>query len=411
VNELQPVSKSTLDIAAQRVVLERGNSPTAELTLSGSPARFSAEGMTLDGGLIRVQLASNLASIEGPGSMLMQPKRVKSRAGGQSKSLHVDWKKSMWFNGQTARFEGDIKTRGSHVTKKQETVDFVATGEVLNVVLNRPINFTDPTTTDVDARELSFLGITRLDSRTVDRNGNVTSIDSMVIGDLVIDRQTGRVTGQGPGNLVHRGPIPKKNKQRTDGQQIPELIFLRVDFENQMVGNIDQREFEFLNGTRTIVGPIADWNQSLDPQRPDLLGDQSIILTSRRLAVADMGDVVGEDNAIEVEATGNAHIRGRKFTASGARVSYINAKDQLVLEGDGRTKSTLVLQRHSGAAPRELSAKKIIYNPRTGQFSLQEFELNIRDLQLSDRSQNSRVRNSRPTGFQPLPTTLPAYRN
>ena len=158
---------------------------------------------------------------------------------------------------------------------------------------------------------------------------------------------------------------------------------------------------------------MADHYQSLDPQRPDLLGDQSVILTSRRLAVADMRDVVGDDNAIEVEATGDAHIRGSKFTASGARVYYVKAKDQVVLEGDGRTEATIAFQRRSGEKPTELNAEKIIYNPQTSQVNLQGFELKMSDLKLSDRSQNSRVPNNRPAGLQPRSATPPApnYRN
>ncbi len=419
VNEIQPVAKSALDIAAQRVVLERGNSPTAELTLSGAPARFSAEGMTLDGGVIRVQLASNVASVEGPGSMLMLPQHVAFGADGQSKPLNVHWKKSMWFDGQTARFDGDIETRGGHVTKDQDTIQFVATGEVLKVLLNRPVKFTDPTATDVDASRLSFLGMTRLDSRTVDSAGAVTSIDSMVVRDLVIDRQTGRVTGEGPGNVIHRGPNPKKNQNQTASQRGAGLIFLRVDFENQMVGNIDQREVEFLNGTRTILGPITEWNQSLDPQRPDLLGEYSVILTSRRLAAADMRAVVGDQHAIEIEATGNAFIRGRQFSASGDRVSYIKAKDQLVIEGDGRTKSTLEFQRQSGAAWQKLSAEKILFYPQTSQFALDNFELELDGSGLSERSPNPRTPAYLPAGSQPpagspSPPAVPptqAYRN
>jgi hypothetical protein len=413
VNEFHPVSKSALDIAAEHVVLKGGSTPAAELTLSGAPARFSAEGMTLEGGVIRVQLARNVASVKGLGSMFMVPPPLVEGAGGPSKPFHVRWKKSMWFDGLTARFKGDIETGGEFLTKKKELVQFVATGEALDVELNRPIKFTDPTTTDVDVNRLSFLGSTRFDSRTVDRAGNLTSIDSMQIRDLVINRQTGRVTGMGPGRLIHRGPNPQEKQKRNDGQHLAELIFLRVDFEHQMVGNLDPYEVEFLNGTRTIFGPISDWSQSLDPNRPDLLGDESVILTSRRLAAADMRDVVGDKNAIEVEATGNAHIRGRKFAASGNRVSYIQAKDQLVIEGDGRTKSSLRFQRQSGGKWQHLDARRILFYPETGQFALDDFELKLEGLELSSRSSDSRVPSYQPAGYQTRTAAGPApgFRN
>jgi len=383
INEFQPLAKSSLDIAGQRVILEHGNTPTAELTLTGAPARFSAEGMALDGTLIRVQLANNVAEVEGPGSMLMLPKHVAIGASGQAKPLNVHWQKGMRFDGQTARFEGQIETRGGHVTKSQDTVQFVASGETLEVILNRPIKFNDPATNGIDARRLSFRGHAQVDSQTMDQTGTVTSVDSLVVRDLLLDRQTGNITGQGPGYIIHRGPNPEKKKNPPAGPSVPELAFLRVDFENELAGNIDQREIQFLNGTRTILGPIYNWEQSLDPQRPDLLGPKSVILTSRRLAVADMRDVVGDENAIEVEATGNAQIRGNQFAATGNRVSYVRAKDQLVMEGDARTKSTLEFQRQAGAAWQKLSAARILFYPETSQFALNDFELELNDLGIS----------------------------
>lgn len=160
-----------------------------------------------------------------------------------------------------------------------------------------------------------------------------------------------------------------------------DLIYLQVDFQGQMRGNLYQRELEFLENVRSVYGPIAVWDDSLTTDRPLDLRDHDILVTSRRLAIVDMGSAVGRESAIELEATGNAVVRSRLFTASGERLSYARAKDQLILEGDGRSESTLEFRRHPTAAAQQLRAGKILFYPQSQQFALQDFQaLNLTDL-------------------------------
>jgi hypothetical protein len=160
-----------------------------------------------------------------------------------------------------------------------------------------------------------------------------------------------------------------------------DLVYLQVDFQGQMRGNLYQRDLEFLENVRTVYGPIASWDDSLATDRPLDLRDHDILVTSRRLAIVDMGSAVGRESAIELEATGNAVVRGRLFTASGERLSYARAKDQLILEGDGRSDSTLEFRRHPTAAAQQLRAGKILFYPQSQQFALQDFQaLNLTDL-------------------------------
>lgn len=160
-----------------------------------------------------------------------------------------------------------------------------------------------------------------------------------------------------------------------------DLIYLQVDFQGPLRGNLYQRDLEFLENVRTVYGPIGSWDQSLPTDQPLDLREEEILVTSRRLAIADMGSAVGRQSAVEIEATGNAVVRGRLFTASGERLSYARAKDQLILEGDGRSDSTLEFRRQPGTAAQHLRAGKILFYPQTQQFALQDFQaLNLTDL-------------------------------
>jgi hypothetical protein len=99
------------------------------------------------------------------------------------------------------------------------------------------------------------------------------------------------------------------------------------------------------------------------------------------LALADVGQSSERFEGVELEATGNAFVRGQTFTAVGQRVSYARAKDQLILEGDGRNLAELTYQVTPGAAPAPLKAGKILFWPDTKLFELDGFHsLEVQDI-------------------------------
>jgi hypothetical protein len=65
--------------------------------------------------------------------------------------------------------------------------------------------------------------------------------------------------------------------------------------------------------------------------------------------------------AIELAAAGNVLVEGEAFTARSARLTWSEAKDLLVFEGDGRSDARLFRQTRPGAAPSSASAGKILY--------------------------------------------------
>ena len=60
-------------------------------------------------------------------------------------------------------------------------------------------------------------------------------------------------------------------------------------------------------------------------------------------------------------ATGNTVVDGRTFTAQARRLSYVEAKDLIVLEGDGRTDAHLWRQLQIGGQRSHAVARKILY--------------------------------------------------
>ncbi|MEX0818591.1 MAG: hypothetical protein WD070_03330, partial [Pirellulaceae bacterium] len=316
------------------------------VTVEGVPARVMAQGAELVGNVIEIHQGNNRAFIKGPGQMSL-PRPQTPQA-----PWFVRWQHRMRFDGQQATFEGDVVARGMQVMRAGEQVRFQATGEALNVTLTRFVNFEKPDDTDdMGLRELLFQGDCVLQSDTIDPRGMRKSAERMEIRNLRIDQVSGTLHGDGPGWLtsVHQGQDMFKEGQFATTPK--GLHFLRVDFQQELVGNLTGRRMEFLGNVKTVYGPVASWDQAIDTTDPSRLGPRDVVVTSQRLALADMGDTRDRFDAVELEATGNAFVRGQTFNASGQRISYVKSKDQLVLEGDGRNYAMLSYQRTPNAAP------------------------------------------------------------
>lgn len=361
-------SSMSLDCDVFRVIDGSTENPIARIEgAAGSPARVIAQGAQLVGQLIEIHQGSNRAFIEGPGQMTL-PRPQTPQA-----PWFVRWQDRMRFDGQRATFEGGVVARGVQAMQAGEQVRFNASGEALNVTLTRFISFKQPEGTDeVALRELLFQGQCSLDSETIDPRGMRKTSDKMAIRDLRIDQVTGVLHGDGPGWLTstHQGQdIFKEGQFATTPKG---LHFLRVDFQQELVGSLTGRKMEFLGNVRTVYGPVAGWDQAIDVTDPSRLGPRDVVVTSQRLALTDMGQDRDRFDAVELEATGNALVRAQTFNASGQRISYAKSKDQLVLEGDGRNYAVLSYQATPDATPAPLKARKILFWPETKQIEISD---------------------------------------
>ena len=137
-----------------------------------------------------------------------------------------------------------------------------------------------------------------------------------------------------------------------------------MDFENAIRGNLDLKEAEFGDYVRAVYGPVGGWDQTLDPDRRGGLGPDGIVMTCSRLKVVEMG---GEgERALEIAAVGNTFVEGSQFSAQADRITYVEVKDLLILESDGRNLVTLKQQRQAGTEPALFQCHKMKYGLRSG---------------------------------------------
>ncbi len=343
-----------LAVAGDLVQIDHANTDFARVQVQGRPSEVSARGLTVVGDSIQLNRGDNRIGINSPGKMLLPP-LARRRGAGTARAadsatatpLSVVWGGRMDFDGRTARFLRDVHVSGSQQSQQGEVFDLLVMGHELAVTLNQQVNLSrDKPPENLDVQKLAFAGGVYLQN-TGRLRGSQTSYDQLQVRDLTIDQITGQLQAYGPGwgssVRYDKGSEGRRgNPAGNTNSAEPRLVFVRVDYEDEAVGNVLARELEFRGSVRTLYGPVDAWDETLDPDPAQGLARGQYLLTSDQLAVADAAArMSGQEAGIELTALGNATIEGETFSARAWRAAYARAKELVILEGDGRTDAEL----------------------------------------------------------------------
>jgi len=220
----------------------------------------------------------------------------------------------------------------------------------------------------------------------------------MKVRDLTVNQISGELAGSGPGRVLSwrkgsmsdfsTGGMPsltagaKRNAapaaavqsaSAQDGSAKSDrdaIRFTDVQFQQGITGNIIRRELTFHEQVRSIFGPVPNWDSQLDLDDPHGLAPNTMSLACDQLTVSEMGPRTQAQPPVEMEAKGNTHIEGLRlegdmFMAQADRLTYSQAKDMIVLMGDGRSDAELLRQERPGAPQSRTAAQTIKYWPTT----------------------------------------------
>ncbi|HEY1064943.1 MAG TPA: LptA/OstA family protein, partial [Pirellulales bacterium] len=204
-----------------------------------------------------------------------------------------------------------------------------------------------------------------MESETYD-SGRLASHERMKAANLTLNQASGTLVARGPGWIERIGPgsamqkLPGASNAPANGAANapagPGLIYLKVDFQNAMRANLADRQVDCQEQVRIVYGPITAWTQIVDPDR---LGPQDVWMRCDSVTVREMQN--GAAKAHELDAAGDVQIEGARFDASAARLLYDDAKDWLILEGDGRIDAVLKQRGNAGESQPQVAARKINY--------------------------------------------------
>jgi hypothetical protein len=351
--------------------------------VTGQPAQVDARGMTLVGGTIHADQLGNRLWIDGPGRMSLPVNGELggvTPAAGAPRKLEVSWKGDMNFDGQLAQFHQGVFSQLDH--------QVLETG-ALDVVLAQRINFArsagaGPASSKPEVERLLCHDGVLLTRETYEGNQR-TARERLRVSEMAIHQRTGAIQGQGPGwiRTVRQGSGDALPIKLPGGVAAPaaaadtayepnELSYVGVDFQQEVTGNLHQRELTFHEQIKLVYAPADDWDTSIDPYAdPRELGPKAMRMESDELQVVQMAQQ-GAPSAMELTALGNVVVEGAMFNARADRAAFAEAKDRLLLEGSGRTHATLSRQELVGGPASTVTAGKFSYWVSTGKWRIDE---------------------------------------
>jgi hypothetical protein len=379
-----PPPEAGLEIDGDQMQVSRAAGPDARAIVSGRPARVRGRGLDLSGPLVEFDRGRSRITVDGAGRLALPmdrgaggldlmgftaaaPAAAPPAAGGPPGTLDVVWQGRMDFDGRIARFVDRVVATSGAAALKSGSLD---------VMFDRPFDLGGPPRPGARQPEVVKVacgGGVHVESESTAADGG-RSRDRLHARDLVVDRVTGDVTGTGPGRLTSTrlgqqpalappaGPPGLAVQPVSAPRPAAGLSYLGVDFQRGLRGNIHHRRMEFHQRVEAVWGPVAGWDDVLDPHAAAGLPPGVVTVSCDVLGVGQVPPATGRPKpSIEVAAGGNVLVEGESFTGRSARLTWAEAKDLLVFEGDGRADAQLFRQLQAGAQPQSASAGKILF--------------------------------------------------
>jgi len=369
-------------VKGDRLHVTDAQTDDTRVTISGNPGYVEAGGMILWGAAIELEKRTNRLWIDGSGRLtLPMTQDFEGKPLARPQALTVDWKKRMDFQHDTAVFQGAVVARSAQQVVNTET---------LEAQLNRAIDFRNPDLGSangqpaqrLDLAALRTHGLTFMESRQLDEQGQQTTFSQMEMRNLSVDRGTGKIAGLGPGWVKHvsrgapnmnvPGQAPAEKPAADDKNQ---FTYLHVTFRKGIDGNLNQRKLKFFDRTKTIYAPVADWTDEVTAKDLAALGGNGMSLEAAELEVREMERRPdGKRGWFELDATGNVMAEGQKFTALGERLTYAERNEHLVLRGNP---AELYRENDAGHARHETRTEVVEYWFATGRVAVNGGSLNL----------------------------------
>jgi len=312
---------------------------------------------------------------------------LENRPLSRPSTLHIDWKKNMVFDGRKAHFQDGVKVRDE--THLMET-------RWMDVCFQHAISFSEGFSGARQQPQVETIhcgdGV-YIVNQTFDA-GQQVAIDRMQLRGLDMNNLTGEFHADGPGRVisVRRGgeqgfAMPggalARGGPSSAGAPVRAAAFppaqpaadpkqmtcLDLTFMKSITGNKNRKKLEFHGQVHAAHAAAPSWGTTLEEEDPNQLpkapGIQPVVLDSESLEIADMSPVGGGGQNMEFQARDNVKAESTNFSARCARMSYSQAKDWVIFEGDGRSDAELYKQEGPGKAASPFKAQKITYFLKT----------------------------------------------
>jgi hypothetical protein len=377
------------------------------MVVKGNLALVAARGMRMEGAQINLDRSRNLLWMAGAGRTVLPPRRMaqngsvqqSSRAGASfadsltDAPVTIDFAGGMSFDGRVARYKNEVKIFSESHGVREDVANALEIRrskletDTVEVTLQRAVDFTAAEATeDAEVADIACRGPVHMTQETSDNSG-LTAIETLFTRDLSIQQATGDLKAVGPGwlettRLESETPFAPRGTPNSAPASVPNAkcpVFVRVEYQGQITGNLQHKHVVLHDDIRGVYGPIERWGEKLDLNAVQI-GKQEIRFRSDELHVRQVPGVQPSTTSLELAAIGNTDVDGQAFSARAHRLTYVQGKDQLIFEGDGRSVAELYHQPLAGGGRNHARAGKLEYWIKTG-------DVNVSDAQFFNLGQ------------------------
>lgn len=357
--------QTPLAIKGQHVDLKNDGEQRQVVQITGLPATVVEDGFDLEAPTIRLDRDANRLWADGKGELKLPIKNdLDGKPLPDAQRLIIRWKAQMAFDGRDASFVDNVEAFLGDRQMKCERMK-VGLTERLSFTAQRT-NTAEVQLATVDCYDkVLFDNLTRADNKVVE-------IQQARVWELHVNRATGELTAQGPGDMEMwrrsqstRGILsPQQSVKANSPMKVDtsEWEYTKVKFDGTMMGNLLRRYSTFRDRVEIVHGPVKQPHEIVHRDR---LRKGCGFLKCQELqvmqAVAD-----GDDHSfIQLLGRGDADLEGEGFFARADEIIYDQARGAYTLRGVGKNEARIVRQASPGAKQEPLTSQNIEFNPAT----------------------------------------------
>ncbi len=370
-------------IEGDQLKLATNSAGQVDLQIDGAPARVVMADGALEGPIIRLDQSHNLLWMDQPGEFTIPMRALnngKHTAGSLewSKPPHCTWQGRLLFDGTMIHIEGDIQLDGV-VRRPDQLWMLQGFCQRLDIALSEPIDMRQSS----DEMKNSQPSVDRIILRDnvdlrmaqTDLYGNRQSLERVVVPVLTYHVNEQKMVGGGAGwihskFLNDRTPNAGRTASLSSTRATPKspLQGAHLSFRDNMVAFLDRNEVVFEGKVELATGPLSNWEETINLSKLTQLSLDQMLLNCDQLKVYDTSGLSSTQSlaidgqssgSYNFQALGNVVFEGRAesayYSGNSYRLTYEQAKDQLLIVGDGRTpallKKTPTQQPTDGSPP------------------------------------------------------------
>jgi lipopolysaccharide export system protein LptA len=350
------------------------------LVVTGEHAQVQINKITILGPEVNIDQTSNEVWVTGIGVMRMLSKsNFDGKELDKPTELVVSWDNRMLFDGQMAKFRGNVQG-------EQDTGHLAAPW--MDVTLDRKISLKEGDKSGPPAKvqklvcgdKQVWMEDVKMDGKRVvsakridcpqlsvdnDPTDEETQIEASGPGVVRIFQQRGQGDMMPDPNAKKPTPKPPVNAATTSNAPTELTV---ITFDGKMVGNNKRGSATFYDRVSMLNFPTEDPDFKL---RPGRLPPGHVYLTCEQLEV--LNRKLNDNTSVkEMRAYRNVSIEGPEYSGHADILKYDESKEQIILEGSQGSPAILYRERVKGATPDVIRGRVITYSRNTGLYHVED---------------------------------------